>query len=89
LVFYLCVLWVTHRKRVSPRNPFSTFAPTFSAFLGEVVGLIHELTLPLIRVVSIPPSPLDKGGDSFNFLATFLGEIALRVLLWNNGEVKG
>ena len=47
------------RKRVSPRNPFSTFAPTFSAFLGEVVGLIHELTLivGLIHELTLPLIP--------------------------------
>ncbi len=75
------------RKRVSPRNPFSVGYST-DLVSTLVVGLIHELTLPLIRGVPIPPSPLDKGGDSFNFLATFLGEIALRVPAWNNGEVK-
>jgi hypothetical protein len=77
---------VFFRSRVRPWNDKREGLPPFPGLV--IVGLIHELTLPLIRGVPIPPSPLDKGGDSFNFLATFLGEIALRVPLWNTVGVK-
>jgi hypothetical protein len=71
-----------------PFSGWSFIVPGF--YLGTIKG---RVSLPSLvgysRVNSRINPTFDKGGDSFNFLATFLGKIALRVPAWNTVGVKG